>query len=300
MHMSFSDMENFKINIEHVDKDLASAINQDTDAGEIRYWWLGQAGFAIKYVNQMLLIDPYLSDSLAEKYKDSEFKHQRMIPVPIEPDAITECTWYLCTHGHTDHMDPLTIQGVIKHSSPNFLIPKADISQGIKRGIPEDRLIAINAGETIMLSEKISVHAIPAAHEQLEVDENGDYKHLGYILSLGDRTLYHSGDCTPYPGLSDTLVSHHVSIALLPINGRDEYRRSRGVLGNFTVEEAIELCLSAKITCLIGHHFGMFCFNTIERRIAEATLKENENSLAWLLPEIGKTYSIKLDNASLN
>ena len=37
-------------------------------------WWLGQAGFAIRHSRGTLLVDPYLSDSLAVKYAGSRFR----------------------------------------------------------------------------------------------------------------------------------------------------------------------------------------------------------------------------------
>jgi L-ascorbate metabolism protein UlaG (beta-lactamase superfamily) len=88
-------------------------------------------------------------------------------------------------------------------------------------------------------------------------------------------------------------------VALLPINGRDEFRLARGVPGNFTVEEAVALCKEAGIAHLIGHHWGMFDFNTIEKSAAEALLRQHAGSLDWLLPEIGVTYTIRLVYGSM-
>lgn len=38
-----------------------------------RIYWLGQAGFIIEMAGYRIIIDPYLSNSLAEKYKDVSF-----------------------------------------------------------------------------------------------------------------------------------------------------------------------------------------------------------------------------------
>ncbi len=56
------------------------------------------------------------------------------------------------------------------------------------------------------------------------------------ILRFG--TLKLSGDCVPYAGLDVALAKRRIDIALLPVNGRDDFRRSHGVPGNFTVDEA--------------------------------------------------------------
>ena len=38
-------------------------------AGALHLWWLGQSGFLVKLDDRYLLLDPYLSDSLTEKYE---------------------------------------------------------------------------------------------------------------------------------------------------------------------------------------------------------------------------------------
>ncbi|MFN8475427.1 MAG: MBL fold metallo-hydrolase [Anaerolineae bacterium] len=284
--------EALRIDETPVTSDLDSVISQADEDDVARCWWLGQAGFALKSNGRLLLIDPYLSDSLAKKYRTSEFKHLRMMPIPIAPETIHDCDWYLCTHGHTDHMDAATIRGVLQASSPEFLVPRAEMEKAKERGVPVDRLHGINAGETVVLSDNLVVEAVASAHERLDTDANGNHKFLGYIISLGELRLYHSGDCIPYPGLADTLAAKDIDIAFLPINGRDDYRLSKGVPGNFTVDEAIALCHAADIGYLVGHHFGLFDFNTIDRGDAEAVLREQAGELGCLLPEIGVTYAL--------
>lgn len=77
-----------------------------------------------------------------------------------------------------------------------------------------------------------------------------------------------------------------------PSTARDEFRRSRGVPGNFTLEEAIQFCQAANIPQLIGHHFEMFDFNTIDRGHAQTILQQQAGALRWLLPQINQTYTI--------
>jgi L-ascorbate metabolism protein UlaG (beta-lactamase superfamily) len=281
------------ITIEHypAGESLAAAVNDARFAvGEVACWWLGQAGFALRYQDTLLLIDPYLSDSLAEKYRNSELKHMRMMPPPLSPTAVRGCAWYLCTHGHTDHMDAQTIEAVLEENSPLFLIPRSEQERGKQRGIPLHSMRTINAGETASLGKGIEVEAIAAAHEEFETDESGDHKFLGYILAFGDIRIYHSGDSVPYAGLAALLRAKNIDVAFLPINGRDEFRRSRGVPGNFTLEEAIDLCQDAHIPCLLGHHFGMFDFNTIDPAEATLILDRCAASLQWVLPQTGHTY----------
>jgi L-ascorbate metabolism protein UlaG (beta-lactamase superfamily) len=282
-----------KINIESLaaGSPLIDTINHARyGADDVALWWLGQAGFALRFGDVLLLIDPYLSDSLAEKYRDAELKHLRMMPPPVDPAAIRGCDWFFCTHGHTDHMDAQTIAALLQHNAPRFVIPRAEQERARQRNIPLERALPLNAGETLRLDEHMAVEAVAAAHETLETDAAGNHKFLGYILTLGDLRLYHSGDCVPYAGLAEQLANKRIDVALLPINGRDAFRSSRGVPGNFTVEEAVALCRAAAIPHLIGHHFGLFDFNTVDPADAAAILQQQAGDLDWLLPQVGMTY----------
>ncbi|MDY0093553.1 MAG: MBL fold metallo-hydrolase, partial [Candidatus Vecturithrix sp.] len=136
----------------------------------------------------------------------------------------------------------------------------------------------------------IGLEAIPSAHEELQVNNRGEHAFLGYILKIGTITLYHSGDCTPYPGLEDTLATHAVDLALLPVNGRDEYRKSRKIPGNFTLDEVVNLGKYANIPFLLGHHFGMFDFNTINREQAACELSRLRGDKQYSLVESGVKY----------
>jgi L-ascorbate metabolism protein UlaG (beta-lactamase superfamily) len=103
-------------------------------------------------------------------------------------------------------------------------------------------------------------HAIPSAHESLETDENGDHKFVGYVIEVGGKTIYHSGDCCIYKGLEKRLKKWNVDLAILPINGRDP---ARGVAGNFTAQEAAQLGIDIKAELVVPCHYEMFEFNTV-------------------------------------
>lgn len=261
------------------------------DHESVALWWLGQAGFAVKYGDILLFIDPYLSDLLAKKYQGREFPHIRMMAAPILPEEVADLDFLLCSHKHSDHTDPETLPIVAQNNQKCvFIAPRAEAEWVTQLVGNARRVCSLNAGERVELAPEITLEAIPAAHEELQVNTQGEHAFLGYILKLGDITLYHSGDCTPYPGLEDTLAAHVIDLALLPVNGRDEYRRSRGILGNFTLTEAVNLCQHANIPFLLGHHFGMFEFNTINREQAEYELRQLRGDKQYCLVENGIKY----------
>lgn len=235
----------------------------DVPAGTLAFAWLGQAGFALRTENCRWLIDPYLSDSLAQKYRGTDFPHERMMAAPFRPEEATELDWVFCTHRHSDHMDPGTLPAIAA-TNPRcrFAVPRAEREPAIKAGIPRGRMVPIDAGESIALAPGLHAAAIASAHEDIRRNDRGECHFLGFVFRAPAGTIYHSGDCVPYPGLVEAVAAHRPDVALLPVNGRDAERTRRGFPGNLTFAEARRLCAEAGATWLVPHHFGMFAFNT--------------------------------------
>jgi len=274
------------------EKPQSPVLSEQPPAGSVYMWWLGQAGFALAGGGMRVLIDPYLSDSLAEKYRGRKYSHQRMMPIPVEPGSITSIDVTLCTHAHTDHFDPATL-GPLMQANPRMrvVVPRAVIEMAIQRGVPREILVGINAGEQVDLGQ-LKVSAIPAAHEDLQRNERGEYLYLGYILQLAGLTVYHSGDTVPFDGLAEAVGGFRPDVALLPVNGRDAERAANGVPGNLTFDEAVELCRSIHINLLFAHHFGLFDFNTVPRETLEDLSVTTPAPPTCVVPSIGVAYEL--------
>ena len=258
--------------------------------------WLGQAGFALRHADLLLLIDPYLSDHLAQKYRGTRFPHVRMMPPPIDADTLGGIDAVLCTHRHGDHMDPGLLP-VIARNNPRcrFVVPRAEREAAAAIGLPSQQTIGMDAGDSASLAADSEALAIPSAHEVLKTNDRGEHHFLGFILRLGEFTLYHSGDCVPYEGLASRLREARIDVALLPVNGRDPVLQSHGVLGNMTLEEAAELCQSANIPWLVPHHFGMFEFNTVDPQDLQDRIVRLDSLARYLVPEPNRHFLLTRD-----
>ncbi len=64
----------------------------ELDHTSFHLWWLGQSGFLIQWQGKHLLLDPYLSDSLTEKYADTDKPHVRMTAQVTDPARLTNNT----------------------------------------------------------------------------------------------------------------------------------------------------------------------------------------------------------------
>ena len=250
---------------------LAAKLAAQPAAG-VRLYWLGQAGFVIEAGGRRLVIDPYLSDSLAEKYRGKRFEHERMMPAPATPAELGPVDLVLVTHQHTDHMDPQSLMPLAA-ANPDcrFVVPRAALAAAEERiGVQPERLIAVDAGERVEPLPGLAVTAIRAAHETLERSPEGWHRFLGYVIAAEGVTLYHSGDTIPFEGLEEDLAPFAVDLALLPVNGRRAELTAAGIAGNLTLDEACLLAERIGAADLIAHHYGLFAFNTQDPAVIDA------------------------------
>jgi L-ascorbate metabolism protein UlaG (beta-lactamase superfamily) len=247
---------------------LAAEIKAYSGHNAFKVWWLGQSGFLIKWEGKTILFDPYLSDSLSEKYKDTDKPHTRVSELVIEPQLLPEIDIVTSSHNHTDHLDALTLKPILAAKpSIKFIIPEANRAFVAERtGCDLEFPIGLNDGLSTETAG-IKITGIPAAHNNIDRDAAGNLKCMGFIAQFGGFTVYHSGDTLWYPELTEILLEHKVDLCFLPINGNKPERR---VAGNLSFLEAAELAKAVKAKCVIPHHYDLFEFNTEDPRLFEA------------------------------
>jgi L-ascorbate metabolism protein UlaG (beta-lactamase superfamily) len=235
-----------------------------SDSGATLFW-LGQAGFLIEAAGRRIVVDPYLSDSLAEKYRGSATPHERMMAAPIGVPELAPVDLVLVTHHHTDHMDAATLRPLAAHSpDARIVVPAASLEKARAALGGSAPIVAVDARDVLEPLPGVRVTAIRAAHETLERDEAGRHRFLGYGIEAGGVRIVHSGDTIPFDGQDEEVAGLRAHLALLPVNGRSTALRERGIAGNLTLEEAVALARRCGIPALIAHHYGMFAFNTAD------------------------------------
>lgn len=228
--------------------------------GEWAAWWLGQSGFVLKSRVGTLVIDPYLSEHLTKKYAGTNKPHVRMTRNPIEPEQLKGIDAVLCSHKHSDHLDPGTAPALLgANPEARLALPRSLLEHAEALGLPRGRLIGLGAGETIKVGGW-TVRAIPSAHEGLDTDADGWHLYLGFVVASEGLRGYHSGDSMLYEGLERWLGDDPFDVMFLPINGRDP---ARGVAGNMSAADAVALAGRIRPRFLIPHHYEMFTFNTV-------------------------------------
>ena len=228
--------------------------------GRLRLWWLGQSGFLLQWNGLHVLLDPYLSDSLTRKYSQTDKPHVRMTELAIAPERLSFVDVATSSHNHTDHLDADTLCPILaRNANLRLLIPEANRAFVCERlNIDLPMPIGIDDGGSIQVCG-IQFSAIASAHETIDRDEYGRAKYLGYVLQMGNWSLYHSGDTVRYEGMAEKLQPFNVDVALLPINGSAPERR---IPGNLFGREAAKLAKDMGAKLVIPCHFEMFEFNT--------------------------------------
>ena len=233
-----------------------------TDEKHFHLWWLGQSGFLLQWKGTRVLIDPYLSDSLTKKYAETNKPHIRMSERVVDPGLLNNISIVTSSHNHTDHLDGDTLIPILKNNPQiKFIIPEANrnfVAERVK--CRTDFPIGLTDGKSITVDE-FTFHGIPARHNEIERDENGNLKFMGYVIQFGGYSIYHSGDTLWFDEMVDLLKPFKVDVAILPINGNDPDRK---VAGNLNAREAAELAKSIRAEVIIPCHYDMFTFNTAD------------------------------------
>jgi len=239
---------------------LADIRGANRNDGRFRLWWLGQSGFLLQWNGLHVLLDPYLSDSLTKKYSQTDKPHVRMTELAIDPARVSFVDVITSTHNHTDHLDAETLCPILA-ANPRVKLVIAEAN----RAFVAERL-KIDAAGPVGLDDGISaefagikISGVASAHEQLDRDEQGRARYLGYVLQFGGHTVYQSGDTIRYEGMAEKLAPFGIDVALLPINGRKPERR---IPGNLWGWEAAQLAKDIGAKLVIPCHYEMFEFNT--------------------------------------
>lgn len=222
-------------------------------------WGLGQVGVAIKGPTGVIYVDPYLTDSDGEGGS-----LPRTFPPPLTPGEVTNASAVLLTHDHIDHTDPDTLLPLAA-SSPEarFVAPYTSRDTLADSGLDANRVVVPEVGEPLEIAGA-RVTAVPSAHTEIEHEPERGYPYLGYVAEWNGVTVYHAGDTVVYDGLIETLSAWRIDVALIPINGRDFFRTSRGIIGNTDLREVAELTETLDFGLIVPTHYDLISGNTVD------------------------------------
>ncbi|MBO58514.1 MAG: hypothetical protein CMA77_05920 [Euryarchaeota archaeon] len=259
--------------------------------GETGICWLTQASWLVKFRNCTILIDPWWRDL------DAGDRWGKLLgEFPLSPDEFPPIDYIFCTHWHDDHICPTSLPLLAKQfPSAKFIVPLRSSQMLIDMGISKGRIRAMRGNDSGQLNGGLSFVSIPAAHEELDVDDIGSHLYLGYIIRCDGNTLFHMGDSRPYPGWEENIEkatkllndekdgSSVIDIAFLCINGNDNLRH----------DEAVDLAEKMDFGLSIPMHYGMDPGNTVDPQIFVDEIDSRGSEIQYLVANPGEFFVVE-------
>ncbi len=167
--------------------------------------WLGQAGLMFETDGKIIMVDPYLSDSV----KEIEPKNFRRVPVcekflEIQPDII------ILTHNHLDHTDPETLKHYLENKSGVLVLASGNAWQNVRKLFPyEHNYVQFGEG-TCWTEGNVKFSAVHAEHS--------DNCAVGIIIEAENKKYYVTGD-TLYNTKILGQLPNGIDVVFIPVNG---------------------------------------------------------------------------------
>jgi L-ascorbate metabolism protein UlaG (beta-lactamase superfamily) len=273
-------------------KNESSLLNEINDTvvpnKSVVFWSLGQGGFVIKLKETIIYIDPVLNDLYHE-----DGTTRRNFGPPFTGDQVKNVDYVFCTHKHLDHLNLETLVPLSKSCKKTiFIVPAPHVKHLADAGIDENRIIGAKEDKIIILKGNIKVTPVGASHEEYMFDENGNHLNLGYIFNdENNLVIYHSGDTILTPKLIERMEKmDHVDVTLLPINGADCKRRSRGIIGNMNARDAADYSNIMRADLVIPFHFDMVQGNTENPTIFSQYMYEHYGNKKYHIMMLGERF----------
>ncbi len=167
--------------------------------------WLGQAGLLFETEDKKILVDPYLSNSVAkiqpQNYRRIEVNEKFL---HIKPDII------LLTHNHMDHTDVETLTYYLSVDSSVLVLASENAYLTVKKVFGgKNNYVQFNRG-TEWTEGDICFKAVKAEHS--------DDKAIGIIIKANEKIYYITGD-TLYNTEIFKDLPEKIDYIFLPING---------------------------------------------------------------------------------
>lgn len=214
---------------------------------ELRVTYLGQCGFLLEAEGVRIVTDPYLSNSVDKNHDGWKRAYEPLCTLKeLDPDLI------VISHSHDDHMDPQTLCEY-RSAGGNAPIAAPAPETKLLKELKFSRVIDARAEQEIHFKDVV-ITPVPCAHTSLDMDEQGRFRNLSYLIDFGTCCVFFGGDMSLYDGLKERIMLENCDLLLLPCNGRDEERTNQGIIGNTTAEEAAEFAAALCVPFIPAHH----------------------------------------------
>ena len=222
--------------------------------------FLGQNGILIESKKSTFVVDPYLSDSVAET-EPQNVRRQKIDEkfFKIKPDVV------LITHSHADHYDEETLDKLLENNVGAVLLAPPSVYFAAKKRYPECNCVYFRNGTGFSVGGAVFT-AVKAEHSDPEA--------IGAIISCDNKILYVTGDTLYSERVFESLPHMEFDAVFLPINGRGN---------NMNPVDAAKFAKRVNARFVVPTHFGMFDDMTGKELVCDNVI----------IPEIYKEITLK-------
>ncbi|KTG30758.1 MBL fold metallo-hydrolase [Haloferax profundi] len=193
------------------------------DPETVAIWYLGCNGFVLKgSEGTTVFIDPYVGIG-------SPPRTVRMVPIPFDPDDVTEADAVLATHEHTDHVHGPSQAPILENTGATFVAPDDSLSVAYDDeawfddyDLTEDQFEEVTEGDTVEIGE-FTVHVEPA------YDPDATHP-VSYVFEHESGTFFHGGDTKPSEEFTTLGETYDIDLGVLAF----------GTVGNIADKETGE------------------------------------------------------------
>ena len=226
--------------------------------------WIGQGVFMFELGDKNVVVDPYLSNTVA-----NADGFDRMVPAPFTPQEL-KADLIICTHDHMDHLDEETIKYTdfsrLLYAGPDSCLDHFRAIRDTRRSFNQPECWSIHQYRRCCYS-----WGVCCSYQDS----------IGVVIEYDGLACYLVGDSLYEDRLLEA-GKHNPDVLMSCINGK---------LGNMNYMDAANLAEGLGVKLAIPCHYGMFKENTED---PEKFLKELQiKGIPGFIMEYNKPYCLK-------
>jgi len=262
-----------------------AAFTGDPDA--ITVSWIGHATLLIGIRDHWFLTDPMFSERLAGVMP-------RQVGPAIAPAELPPLDAILVSHAHFDHLD---LPSLRRLGDTPLVVPPG-VPTFLPGNLPQRQVVALDAWQAFRRGD-VRITAVPASHGdgRYLIDRWHTRSHTGWVIEVGDRTVYFAGDTGYIAAQARELRRRfRIDVSLIPVGpaGRAGWIERLRADVHATPEAALDLFQDVGAQWMVPIHFGTFFapadreLPLIEAAVARRHLEHSVRILA-----IGETTTFR-------
>lgn len=262
-----------------------AAFADDPDA--ITVSWIGHATLLVGIRGHWFLTDPMFSERLAGVLR-------RKVKPAIAPAELPVLDAILVSHAHFDHLD---LPSLRRLADAPLLVPSG-VPAFLPRDLPQREVVALDAWQTWRRGD-VRITAVPASHGdgRYWVDRWHKHTHTGWVIEIGDRTVYFAGDTGYIAAQARELRRRfRIDVDLIPVGpaGRAPWVERWRADVHATPDAALDLFRDTGAQWMVPIHFGTF-FQPAGRELplVEAAIARHHLERSVRVLAIGETATFR-------